>query len=206
MKRNGLIFITSLVLTLCAGIVLGAVWAKLPVVVANPPTPAPTTKPGPGWVESQLHLRPEQKAKMDAIWSEVHQKMFKSFETRRSLEKERDDTCRALLSDEQRAQWDKIRDDYKVKISAASSSNGRETLFREADTKTREILDPDQQKIWDKMKEQRDSHRGQGGPRGMNRPGSTTRPWNGQQAGPGGANRDHDGPPPAPPSGGSRPQ
>jgi hypothetical protein len=159
MKRSRFSFILAFLLAMSAGVVLGALWEKLPAAPGNPqPNPEPR---GPDWLSSQLHLRPDQKSQVDAIWAEMHKQMGESFGHRRALEKERDDACKSLLSDDQRSAWDKIRADYRSRIDATNPD--REKLLRDAQAKTRALLDEDQQKRWDEMiKQTHERHRGPG--------------------------------------------
>jgi len=169
MKRSRFSFILAFLLAMSAGVVLGALWEKLP---AAPGVPQPNPEPQHGreWLPDQLHLRPDQKAQMDAIWADMHKQMGESFGKRHALEKERDETCKSLLSDDQRAAWDKIRADYKSRIDATNPD--REALIRAAQAKTRALLDEEQQKRWDELtKQMRERHRG--GPGSPGSPGGS---------------------------------
>ncbi len=174
MKRSRIIFFASFVLALCAGAVLGALWTKLPAARGTPVSPDKAKQPS--WIVDQLHLRPDQARQFEGVWADMHQNMGKSFEKRHALEKERDEAIKALLTDEQTAIADKIRQDYIPKIGEAN--HDRERLLQEADARSRSLLDADQQKRWDELTKQRDHHRGPGdhGPgdrsRGPGRSGS----------------------------------
>jgi hypothetical protein len=171
MKRSRFIFIVAFLLAMSAGAVLGALWAKLPVATGE--TRTNPERHGPEWLPDQLHLRPDQKAQMDAIWAEMHSKIGKAYGEKRALEKERDEACKALLTDDQRAAWDKIRQDYRPRIDEANPP--RDSLVRDAEARTRALLDPDQQKRWDELtKKMHEHHRGPGpgpGPGGSGGPG-----------------------------------
>jgi Spy/CpxP family protein refolding chaperone len=163
MKRSRFIFILTFALAMSAGAVLGALWNQLPVTPEKPQVNPGERHGGPDWLADQLHLRPEQKSQMDAIWGDMHKQMRANFDARGALMKERDETCRALLSDEQRTAWDKIRADYKTRMDALNPD--RDKLVRKAESDTRAMLDEDQQKRWDELlKQMHERHHSPGGP------------------------------------------
>jgi hypothetical protein len=167
MRRSTFILVLTIVLVLVAGVVVGRLWARLPVI--NPPADT-----HPNWVTKELGLTPDQQKQMDAIWAETRQKRAATFEQERNLGKQRDQAVLALLTDQQKAAYDKIQNDYHQQRTDLQKE--RERLVKAADEKSRALLSEEQQKRWDQMKASRPSH--DHGPRGMNSAnGPSTRPF-----------------------------
>ncbi|HEY8666259.1 MAG TPA: hypothetical protein VIL86_06325 [Tepidisphaeraceae bacterium] len=149
MGSSKLILVAMVVLVLGAGVVVGRLSTRLPATV-------PAEKQ-PSWLADQLNLNPEQRQQMDAIWAETKQKMAKSFERRRGLEKERDQAVVALLTPEQAAEYDEIQEEYRERRAAMDKERGE--LIREAEERSRALLDDSQKKRWETMtKAMRERH------------------------------------------------
>jgi len=142
MSRRQIAFLTTMVLVLCAGVVVGRLTTRMPL-------PAPEQGPGPSWIAQQLDLSAAQRQQMDAIWAETRQKMDQSFEKRHELDKQRDAEVRALLSEEQRAAFEKIMANYHAQRSEMDKQ--RESLIHDAETRSRALLDKTQQDRWDEL-------------------------------------------------------
>ena len=168
LSRLKLLLIPTVALVLGAGMVIGRISTKLPA------TTKPVEKPG-GWFDEQLNLSAEQRKQMDAIWGEVRQNMGKTFEGRQTIDKERDQAIRDLLSEDQKKSYDAIHEAYRAK--RAEMDKQRDKLFADADQRSRAILNEEQQKRWDVLSKER---QGRGRSRG-GRPGSqpSTRPFSG---------------------------
>ena len=153
--------------------------AQGPAAVEPPTrtTTGPSTRRSPGsWVASELKLSPEQRKKMDAIWSEVARGGREEMEKERdALRKQRDEAIIALVGPEKKEQYDQIFKDYDEQRKAAERKmRGR---FEKAVEETQAILDDEQREKYEKLLARyrppgdRDG-RGRGGPRG---PGGSER-------------------------------
>ncbi len=160
-----LIFVTTVLLMLGAGIVLG----RLSTRVQPLPATRPTT--GPAWFDEQLNLSTDQKKQMDSIWSDTRQKMEKLFERQRGLEADRDKQIKDLLTEEQRTKYDAIRNSYREKRDEFEKDFS--ALRADADKRSRALLNDTQLKRWDELQKAREGHR-RGGPRGPR--GASTKP------------------------------
>ena len=173
MRHTKVIFIATVVLVLSAGVVVGRLSAKLPAAVP------PTRGDPPSWLADQLNLTADQHQRMDAIWAETKQKMDHAFDGRHTLDKEREQAIRALLTPEQKTAYDKIQSDFRAKRGDAERE--RDRLIHDAVERSRALLDDGQKKKWDVLtKEMHEHHGPHGGPPGM-RPGSrpADEPWDG---------------------------
>jgi Spy/CpxP family protein refolding chaperone len=179
MLRLKLMFIPMVVLIFAAGLVVGRITNRVPAVTKAPET-RPTTRPhGPSALHDQLGLNAEQRQQMDAIWTDVW-KNGNSFDRRRQLDRERDQAIQALLTPEQKTQYDAIQEANRAKRSELDKE--REKLIAEANEKSRALLTDEQKKKWDELTKEMREHRGPGGPRGRDHgpdrmgPGGNDRP------------------------------
>src|ERR1700712_3968206 len=108
LSRLKFLLIPTVALVLGAGMVIGRISTKLPA------TSQPTTKPGE-WFDEQLNLSADQRKQMETIWGDVHQNMGKSFDSRRQLDEQRDQSVKDLLSDDQKKAYDEIYASYRAK-------------------------------------------------------------------------------------------
>src|ERR1700678_577250 len=117
MERLSMLLISTSVLVLCAGVMLGRVSVRVPnEAVVNPAQMSgPDTRPHDNrdWLNAELKLSPDQQTKMDAIWNQARADTSKSFDERRQLDRQRDDAVLNLLTPEQKAQYQQIVDNYK---------------------------------------------------------------------------------------------
>jgi len=165
--RGKLLLVMAFVLTLCAGIVVGVGLSKQ-AGAGNPPVLSGTAPPlpvpaGPGsWFADKLKLSPTQTEQMKAIWSEAMQGAGEElFDRRRSLYRERDRAIEALYTDEQKAERERLKKEFDVKL--AENSKEREKLVQAAVEKTKAMLNPEQRDVYEKMlreRADRDRHRG----------------------------------------------
>jgi hypothetical protein len=167
MRGSKFILLLTIILVLGAGVVVGRLWAKLPLV------PTPPDK-HPSWVAKELDLTAEQQQQMDAIWSETRQKMGNTFEQRRSLDRQRDQEVADLLSTDpkMKAAYDKIMTDARQQRSDLDKV--REKLVKDAEERSRALLSEDQKKRWDAMPRGPRDHGPRGG--GPNSTNPSTRP------------------------------
>jgi hypothetical protein len=143
MSRTPFILVVMIVLVLGAGVVVGRLWANLPVITHHD-----EEKPK-DWPAQILKLTPDQQTRMDAIWTETHQKMDETFEERRALDRERDQAIAALLSPEQYVFYEEIQKAYKDERTGLDKV--RQKLIADAEQRSKGLLDADQLKRWDGM-------------------------------------------------------
>ncbi len=168
MRRSTILLSTASVLVLSAGLVVGRLSAHLPVTASR------GADHGKGWFSDTLGLSPDQKSKMDGIWSEVRQQVDKMGDRRHGLDHDRDVAIRGLLTPEQSTAYDKIFADYHER--RAELDKNRDKLFHDANDRSRALLSPDQQAKWEAMsRDMRDHHGPPGGP-GHQRGGGSTQP------------------------------
>jgi len=151
MNRSGFVFLSASVLLLCAGLVLGRLWARNPVASGAPPGNPPS------WIADQLDLNPAQRQQMDAVWDETKTKIGKTMERRHAMEHDRDEALHKLLTPDQAVAWDKISEDFHTQRAALDKD--REKLIHDADERSRALLDDTQKKKWDVLtKQMHDRH------------------------------------------------
>jgi Spy/CpxP family protein refolding chaperone len=155
-------FLTTTILVLCAGLVVGRLTMKVPAVSGHGDH---GDHGGPSWIAQQLDLTPQQRTQMDAIWADTRQKMDQTGEKRRDLDRQQNADVQALLSDSQKAAFEKITLDYRARRAAMDKERGM--LIGDAEKRSRDLLDETQQKKWDELtKQQMHNHRSprRGGP------------------------------------------
>lgn len=120
--RARILLVLAFVLTLAAGVVVGAGLVRRALAGGDLPKPAgpdplksgrPDQRP---WLHEQLDLTPDQRAKVDAIWRETnHDKIRQLSEQRRSLYRERDDVIASLYTAEQKAERERLYREYRAR-------------------------------------------------------------------------------------------
>jgi Spy/CpxP family protein refolding chaperone len=188
MFRSKIILVLTVLLMLGAGFVLGQISARMQ---GGPP---PGDRP-PSWLADQLDLTADQRKQMDAIWGETKQKIGKTFEARRAIDKERDQAIVALLDDKQRGAYEQILDKAKQRRTALDQE--REAAMRDANERSRALLNDRQKERWETLTQQMRAH-DRHGRRGPDNRRSATMPGHGREERRGG------GPPGPPP--GERPE
>ena len=161
MKRTRIeiLLIGLTVVALSAGVVAGVLASRLPgsqVPGAGEQTP----------LAAELNLSPEQQAQMKEIWEGVRGRVHQSFDEAQKLQKQRDDALVAILSDQQKAEFEKISKDFANRFDQIAS--GRDRSFQEAVEKTRKLLSDEQCKKYDEILKNRV---GPGPGRGYGNPG-----------------------------------
>lgn len=175
-KRTKSLLLTVLggfVVTLGAGMVVGmaAGWHEASTKTVPAPTTQPTPPPGrvPPLSEA-LGLTKEQSEQMKDIWSGMPAQFQKSNERRMALVKERDEALYDLLTDEQKARYQKLKADYSTKLNnlAAEQAKEREAAFQDAVERTKKILtEPQREKYEELLKKHGPAwHRGEHGGHG----------------------------------------
>jgi len=144
-------------LCLSAGVVAGMLVSRLPAAGAAPDISAP---PQPGLLTSslaeKLSLNPDQQAKMRTIWEGVRTQVQTSYRDASDLEKQRDNDIAAMLTDEQKAKFEKIAHKYHDEYLQISRT--RDQTIQQAIAHTKELLNPDQQKKYDEELKLRIGH------------------------------------------------
>jgi len=174
-----LVVIFGFIMAFVAGLIVG-VNRPQQVTDTNPlAVPPPTTRQSrESELDTLLNLRPEQRAEMKTIWSEMADRGRKQHEDlRRDLRKQRDDKIQALLSPEQKAQFEQVQKEYAEQTMAMDRE--MRANFEASVKATKALLDPDQRVKYDEWLEKRQWGRG---PRGPGGPGG----GGGDRGGPGG--------------------
>jgi len=143
MNRAKLFVLISVIAAFAAGISIGLVirgFNKKPHLKSR--------------LSRELNLTSEQRDQMKKIWSEgirTAKRLHK--EQKEKLQKERDEAIEELLTDEQKARFKDILDEYSQKIDELAQA--KKTLFLEAVEKTKRILsEPQGKKYEELLKEQ----------------------------------------------------
>jgi Spy/CpxP family protein refolding chaperone len=155
-----LIVVTGFMIAFAAGMVIG-VGMRQPIQPGAHVAEAPTTRPrDPGsYLRSQLGLTPEQQTKMKEIWSAtVGPDRGDSDELRRQYRKDRDDALAALLSTEQKEQFEQINKTYADRISSIDKE--RRSAFQQAVEQTKAILTPEQREKYEEILKRMERDRG----------------------------------------------
>jgi Spy/CpxP family protein refolding chaperone len=112
----------------------------------------------------ELGLSPAQREQMEKIWSEQAGPVFRQIGARRGdAAQQRDQQIRDLLSDEQRARYDAIQQDYSHTLDQLSED--RKKAFDEAVKSTEAILTSEQVAKYEDMLSRRRDRGGRGGHR-----------------------------------------
>lgn len=152
----------ALCLAYVAGIATG--WAAFTLAGSPPPPP----RDRGSWLSHELQLSPEQKAKMETIWSSEAKGDDRA--RVRELYEERNGEVRAILSEEQKKTFDDIYRASEARREAVFAQ--RRERHQKAVDETMAILTPAQQEKYKKILEdleKRDSSREHGmmpGPKG----------------------------------------
>jgi Spy/CpxP family protein refolding chaperone len=190
MKKLPAIVVLAFALALVAGGVIGVLAApKLhpglrQPVSQLPPPPPPRGGPGRVPLGKELNLTPTQEEQMKQIWEATRGEMDEHMRRRKGVEQEWEAAVHGMFSEEQKARFDQLRQEYQARLAAVEGEF--ESIFRRADDKTRQILDETQRKKFeDILVERRSRHGGPGGP-GHGPPGPRRGPGPGRGPAPGG--------------------
>ncbi len=129
---------------------------------------SPRSRERRSWLTDELNLSPEQEVQMKEIWSPMSRGGPRDhFEKYRAAERTRDDAVVALLTPEQKAQYDRIQTDHQSAIEQLAQE--RERSFQQAVEATKKILSEEQKKKYEQImarrpKGDRGDRRGPGGP------------------------------------------
>jgi hypothetical protein len=155
MNRIRLLFVLGFVLSMGAGVVVGLGVGRAPKRHAEP---GPSTRPS---LESDLGLDPQQAEQVHAIWSSVwssvRQLDVNRGERSRTLRQERDDAIKQLIPADRSADYERIVQEYKVKV--ADLTKDRDKLFQDAEQKMKPLLTEAQWKRFEEIKKERERRR-----------------------------------------------
>ncbi len=142
-----------------AGLTVGREMRPAPTLAGAPgeprtrPTHGPTSRGGRspgGWFASQLNLTPDQRAKMDAIWSEVARAGRQEMDNRRDARrKQRDDAILALVGPDNKPAYDAILKDYHDQQRATERE--MRSRFEKAVEETKAVLEPQQRVKYEQL-------------------------------------------------------
>lgn len=140
-SKTSLVLIVLTMLTLSAGFSAGMLTHR--VSIAGPGEQATN---GTSLVE-QLRLSPQQQEQMRQIWESVRSDVQDSYQQAQDLQRLRDQAVADILTDEQKAQFEKIAQDYAGRFTAIVRK--REQTFTRGVERTRMLLDDSQRKQYD---------------------------------------------------------
>jgi DNA anti-recombination protein RmuC len=140
MRRREILLIGLTVLAVGAGVVAGMVVSRLPSASAAPTTSALT---------EQLKLSPQQSDQMKQIWEGVRDKVRTSYEGADRLQRQRDEAIMAMLSTEQKAQFERLTRDFADRFETLRRD--RDDSFHQAVEQTRKLLAEEQRRKYDDL-------------------------------------------------------
>ena len=153
MTRTKIILMVSFVITFAAGGVVGRLIL-----------PSGHRPPGPSFLAAELNLTSQQRDQMHTIWTEIMRTGGRrEWDQRKALAQERDQAVAALLTPEQRPQYEKVLQDHTRKLDELSQERKRN--FDQAVERTKQILNPEQVKKYEELLK-KPRERGFGGPPG----------------------------------------
>ena len=102
----------------------------------------------------ELGLTPEQREEMSKIWSDVRSRARRGQDGRnQALERERDEAIKALFSEEQKARYEEVMQEYSRKV--AEHTQERRKVFQQAVERTKQILTESQRKKYEELLKKR---------------------------------------------------
>jgi Spy/CpxP family protein refolding chaperone len=151
--------VIGFLIAFAAGLAVGVEMRRPSVAQGPAPVEPPVRTTGPstrgsrspgGWFERELKLSPEQRKKMDAIWSEVAKGGREEMDKERdALRKQRDEAILALVGTDNKGKYDDIQKNYRDQQQAMERKmRGR---FEKAVEDTKLILDPEQREKYEQL-------------------------------------------------------
>jgi hypothetical protein len=164
MKMTKLALVLAFLVVMAAGAVVGmAVDRQLRAEAEPPRVEPPHTRPsGPAFPK----ISPEQKSRIDEIWSAVEALRIQRFQLRHELDTKRSQDILALLSPEQKVQYEAIQTQYRLDVQKLEQN--LQDAVHKAEEQTRAVLTDEQRIQYDKWRLHMADRRG--GP-GRNGPG-----------------------------------
>ena len=139
------------VLALGAGVAAGMLASRAAPSATGTPTTGPATASTIDRTPlvQELNLSLDQRDQMRQIWEGVRGQVHDTFTDAQRLQRQRDDALVAMLTDEQKAQFEKISQDYKNQFDDLGRK--RDMVFRSAVERTRQLLNDDQRRRYDQI-------------------------------------------------------
>jgi hypothetical protein len=129
------------ILALVAGVVTGTLGARV--------SASPANASGGSSLSAELGLSPEQRDQMQQIWEKVRTTAHQCQDQAQQLQKQRDDSVFALLTDEQKARYTQITTECVGKIQALNAE--REAAFSAAVAQTKSMLNESQRQAYEQL-------------------------------------------------------
>jgi Spy/CpxP family protein refolding chaperone len=159
MTKTKILLVAVFLVTFAAGVVVG----RLTWESGHRP-------PGPSFLAAELNLTAEQREKMHTIWTEaMSDGGRRQWDQRKVLGQERDAAIAALMTPEQKPQYEKILQDYTRKLDEQGQE--RKKAFDLAVEQTKQILTPEQVAKYEELLKKMPERGGFGGPPGGPRHG-----------------------------------
>ncbi|MDB5332634.1 MAG: hypothetical protein JWP03_3785 [Phycisphaerales bacterium] len=166
MIRLKLVMLLGFALMFVAGLEVGRTRKIVPGVKPSDPQPAASL------IGRELNLTADQREQMKKIWEPVgHHPEPTEF---KEADRQRDESIRALMSEDQRSRYEQILHDHDAKIAALRAEH--DEAMRDAQQKSRAILTEAQQKTFDAMLKEHGHRHGPPGMPGMHHDRGNKRP------------------------------
>jgi Spy/CpxP family protein refolding chaperone len=183
------VVILGFILSFAAGMVIGSKGVLVSEAPANPTPSSPTTQSSrdgggrrspSGYLTAELGLSPEQRDRLDKIWSAVA-KANDQDDRRRGYRRERDEAIADLVPPERLGDYDRVIEHYQNRVEALEQTS-REA-YRTAVEQTKQILTPEQRARYEALLKRhnwgpgaRDRHGKGGETRATSQPGRADSP------------------------------
>ena len=146
MRRMTMLLISVFVVALGAGVVAGMLASRLPA--AGAPENSDNT-----WLPEKLQLSPQQQEQMRGIWENATDTVHNCSDNRARLQKDFDEAVFEMLSPEQKARHNDLRNEYQKRIKILEADQA--AAFNRAVAQTNRILTPEQQKKYQQILNER---------------------------------------------------
>jgi hypothetical protein len=128
-------------LAMVAGVVTGTLGARV--------SASPANASGGSSLSQELGLSSDQRDQMQRIWEKVRTTAHQCQEQAQQLQKQRDDSVFALLTDEQKAKYTQITTECVGKVQALNAQ--REAAFSTAVAQTKSMLNESQRQAYEQL-------------------------------------------------------
>lgn len=144
-RKLEIFLVVLVVVTLGAGVVIGALARRLPL---GQQAPVVETVAG-GSLGDQLQLTPVQRDQMKSIWEKVRWDVQDCYHEGESLQRERDKAIISLMDERQKAEFEKLSTEYADRFTKLTEK--REQTFQRAVDQTKQLLDEKQRGKYDEI-------------------------------------------------------
>ena len=138
----------TLILIIMCGVALGAGVVAGKLTTRTPAPLVPIVSPGAGLTD-ELALTSEQREQMRQIWESVRDTAETCSRQAQTAEKQMQAELIGMLTDEQKARYEKLSNGTKAKIDSLNAY--RQHAFKDAVDRTLQILKPDQRKAYEQI-------------------------------------------------------